>query len=409
MMKTQTKVFLFVLALMTVVSLCFSVSAATPISITVEVDGDVLPGETITATVYLTGTGVKSMTIVPTYDSEIFEIQSAEWIESADFIMSEKWTETDPPVMAFSAGKDLSNEAMLVMTFKVKDNATVAATCDIGCEINIALVDDNNTETRYTTEENPDMVVVTPAEVEVACPHADTTSVAETAATCTAVGYTAGVYCNTCETYISGREEIPVIDHAYTVLQENETQHWYKCADCTATTTPADHAYTVLEKNETQHWYKCDVCTATDTFFDHSYTVLQKNETQHWYECDVCAATDTATDHTWDEGEITTQPTYTEEGVKTYTCTLEGCGQTKTEPVEVLTVLYGDVNGDGKVTNKDRTALARYLAKWTEYTNGTKTIDLVAADVNGDGKVTNKDRTKLARYLAKWVGYDTLP
>ena len=38
--------------------------------------------------------------------------------------------------------------------------------------------------------------------------------------------------------------------------------------------------------------------------------------------------------HTWDDGVITTEPTCTEAGVKTFTCT--GCGETKTEPVDAL-------------------------------------------------------------------------
>ena len=41
-------------------------------------------------------------------------------------------------------------------------------------------------------------------------------------------------------------------------------------------------------------------------------------------------------EHTWDEGEVTTAPTCTEAGEKVFTCTYEGCGATKTEPVEAL-------------------------------------------------------------------------
>ncbi|MBU5481080.1 leucine-rich repeat protein [Blautia sp. MSJ-19] len=41
-----------------------------------------------------------------------------------------------------------------------------------------------------------------------------------------------------------------------------------------------------------------------------------------------------ATGHTWDEGKITTEATYTEEGVKTYTCTI--CGETRTEKINKL-------------------------------------------------------------------------
>ena len=75
--------------------------------------------------------------------------------------------------------------------------------------------------------------------------------------------------------------------------------------------------------------------------------------------------------------------------------------------VTVTPPLSGDMNGDGRVTNLDRTSLARYLARWSGYDETT--VDLLAADVNQDGRVTNLDRTILARHLAKWAGYETLP
>ena len=40
-----------------------------------------------------------------------------------------------------------------------------------------------------------------------------------------------------------------------------------------------------------------------------------------------------ASEHTWDEGIVTDEPTCILEGVKTYTCTFDGCGATRTEPV----------------------------------------------------------------------------
>ena len=53
----------------------------------------------------------------------------------------------------------------------------------------------------------------------------------------------------------------------------------------------------------------------------------------------------------------------------------------------------GDINGDGKVTNKDVTRLQRYLK------GDDVEVNEAALDVNGDGKVNNKDLTRLQRYL----------
>lgn len=56
----------------------------------------------------------------------------------------------------------------------------------------------------------------------------------------------------------------------------------------------------------------------------------------------------------------------------------------------------GDINGDGKVNNRDAARLMQHLAGW----------DVVyveaALDVNGDGKVNNRDAVRLLQYLAGW-------
>lgn len=61
------------------------------------------------------------------------------------------------------------------------------------------------------------------------------------------------------------------------------------------------------------------------------------DSSQHWHEC-VTKNHDDKLDvanHTWNDGVITTQPTETTDGVKTFTCTV--CKATKTAPVEKLT------------------------------------------------------------------------
>ena len=72
--------------------------------------------------------------------------------------------------------------------------------------------------------------------------------------------------------------------------------------------------------------------------------------------------------HTWDEGKITKQPTTSEEGVKTFTCT--GCGATKTEPIEKLVSnTYKIIDGaNGKHTiGKDGTLTFRSNAPFSEF------------------------------------------
>ena len=69
----------------------------------------------------------------------------------------------------------------------------------------------------------------------------------------------------------------------------------------------------------------------------HKYSSQWKfDEKTHWHECTTKNHTDVAdkADHTFDAGVITTQPTETTEGVKTYTCTV--CGNTKTATIGTL-------------------------------------------------------------------------
>ncbi len=75
--------------------------------------------------------------------------------------------------------------------------------------------------------------------------------------------------------------------------------------------------------------------------------------------------------------------------------------------VEVVDFTYGDVDGDGLITNKDSAIVARYLAHWLGYE--ADKYNFAAADVDGDGLITNKDSAIIARYLAHWIGYESLP
>ena len=61
--------------------------------------------------------------------------------------------------------------------------------------------------------------------------------------------------------------------------------------------------------------------------------------------------------------------------------------------VSAGSVVYGDVNGDGNINNRDLGLLQKHL-------NGSAVdVDLDAADVFYDGKVNNRDLGLLQKYL----------
>lgn len=123
----------------------------------------------------------------------------------------------------------------------------------------------------------------------VKCEHTNTVNKPAQNATCTAAGYTAGVYCNDCEDYISGHEEVAALGHKY--------DNWV------TTTEPT--------------------CTAAG----------EQTKT-----CSACGDKQTqsvaALGHSYNSGVITTPATCTANGVKTYTC--GACGATKTESVSAF-------------------------------------------------------------------------
>ena len=61
-----------------------------------------------------------------------------------------------------------------------------------------------------------------------------------------------------------------------------------------------------------------------------------------------------------------------------------------------ITAVFGDVDGDGEISDWDAIILNRYLAGWDV------TITQSAADVDGDGEVSDWDAIVLERYLAGW-------
>ncbi len=98
-----------------------------------------------------------------------------------------------------------------------------------------------------------------------------------------------------------------------------------------------DKAPTCTEKGEkSKHCVRCGAVTEVTEIpaLGHEYGKWEKNDGQtHKKVCKTCGDTDTQ-EHAWDSGTVTTPPTDTAKGAKTYTCTV--CGETKVQELPAL-------------------------------------------------------------------------
>ena len=133
----------------------------------------------------------------------------------------------------------------------------------------------------------------------------------------------------------------------------NETSHWHECLTKkhTDTTDKIAHDFNAgevivqpTEDSEGVKRFTCNTCgyqkNATVAKLAHTHTfnagVWENDEVSHWHPA-TCAhkgEKSSVEEHIWDEGKVTTEPTETTEGVKTYTCSK--CGRTKTAPIGKL-------------------------------------------------------------------------
>ncbi len=133
----------------------------------------------------------------------------------------------------------------------------------------------------------------------------------------------------------------------------NETSHWHECLTKkhTDTTEKIAHDFNAgevivqpTEDSEGVKRFTCNTCgyqkNETVAKLAHTHTfnngVWENDEVSHWHPA-TCAhkgEKSSVEEHIWDEGKVTTEPTETTEGVKTYTCSK--CGRTKTAPIGKL-------------------------------------------------------------------------
>lgn len=142
------------------------------------------------------------------------------------------------------------------------------------------------------------------------------------AATCTEKGYTGDRYCTECGAITSAGTIIEALDHSYSYTDNKDGTHNAVCAN--------DESHTIPDESCSYEDGKCTKCgTAEPVLCDHTAATCKDGNT-----CPDCKSTIEAKPHTWDGGEVTKKPTCTEKGVMTFTCTISGCNETKTEDVE---------------------------------------------------------------------------
>ena len=118
-------------------------------------------------------------------------------------------------------------------------------------------------------------------------------------------------------------------DHQSNDWKSNETEHWQVCT-CGAVFHKAEHSGGTATCTQRA---TCTVCGAEyGDALGHDFTTSwTHDDNEHWKQCSRCDKKDDVGPHTWDNGTITTAPTCTKAGKKTYSCTK--CDATKIEPI----------------------------------------------------------------------------
>jgi len=229
-------------------------------------------------------------------------------------------------------------------------------------------------------------------------------AVAGKPATCTETGLTDGISCSVCGTVIKAQEEIPAKGHTEVIdaakaptCTETGLTEGKHCSVCNEVLVaqeviPAKGHTEVIDeaieatcttpgKTDGKH---CSVCHAVIVaqevvpMKEHTaVTVPGKAATcteaglTDGEKCSVCGKelkaqeTIKALGHSWDEGKVTTAPTYEKTGVKTYTCGI--CKATKTESIPQLVNSGSGSSGGG--SNKTTTYPVNIATKTED--NGT--------------------------------------
>ena len=365
-------------------------------------------GDTVEVSVVLSNCPkLKSMGIIPTYDSDVFELVSAEWLLIGAFIENFD-AEKEGASVAFVNEVD-ANGKVLTFTLRVKDDAAFGET-----SIHPKMSVRNGTETYACTEVE--------TKLTIACKHNFTDCWNNDDEChwqkCQVEGCEATaeegehVYDNACDAVCNICEYTRTIEHTYsTVWSSDGTQHWHACVVCGEKkdveahkfVEVAENAYLASEancKSPAVYYKSCSICGAkgveTFTFAGvnsekhtgntevkdaveatcttdgytgdiyckdcgsllqegtvikagHSYSEEYKSdEEKHWKECE-CGCKDAEESHQFGDWKVTKKATATEAGSKERSCSV--CGYVQSEAIAAT----GTGQEDNPTTGDDMT------------------------------------------------------
>ncbi len=161
-------------------------------------------------------------------------------------------------------------------------------------------------------------------------------------------------YDNNCDSDCNTCGAIRSVSHSYTSSYfSDDTTHWRQCSSCGHKGYIENHipGAPATETNP-QRCLACEYVIQPALGHTHSFgDTYYSDEYQHWHQCtdESCGAKKDIGDHVFGQGEVTKEPTTTEKGEKTYTCSV--CGETKYEEIDVISGGIGNIDDVEKPGN----------------------------------------------------------
>ena len=208
-------------------------------------------------------------------------------------------------------------------------------------------------------------------------------------ATCKDEGYTGDTYCTDCGKKISSGQTIAKTDNHNWNTGEITTSP--TCKDTgvkTFTCTICGNTKTETVKKTTKHLHteirdKKDATCKDEGYTGDTYC------TDCGKKISLGQAVAKTNNHSYDDGKITTEPTCTKKGTKTFTCTV--CGNTKTETVKATGHQHTEIRNKKDATCKEKGYTGdTYCTDCGKKISSGKSIAKTETHSYDDGKITTK-------------------